>query len=41
MKPDPKLLEEMPSMRRTLFRERHITNNVEGAAHNRLFGAEA
>ena len=41
MKPDEKLLEELPPMRRTLFRDRYITNNVNGVPHNRLFGASA
>ena len=41
MKPEAELLDEMPPLRRTLFRDRHITNNVEGRPHNRLFGAEA
>ncbi|HCK09567.1 phytanoyl-CoA dioxygenase family protein [bacterium] len=41
MKPDSEVLEGLPPLRRTLFRDRHITNNVGGLAHNRLFGASA
>ncbi len=40
-KPEAQLLAEMPPMRRTLFRDRHITNNVGDLQANRLFGAEA
>jgi hypothetical protein len=39
MQPEQALLDEMPPMRRTLFRDRHITNNVECLSHNRLFRA--
>ena len=39
MKPEEALLEEMPPMRRTLFRDRHITDNVGGLPHHRLFRA--
>ncbi|MFL2541568.1 MAG: hypothetical protein ACJ0UT_06300, partial [Candidatus Latescibacterota bacterium] len=39
--PEAQLLAEMPPMRRTLFRDRHITNNVGDLQANRLFGAEA
>ena len=39
--PEAQLLAEMPPMRRTLFRDRHITNNVGDLQANRLFCAEA
>lgn len=41
LKPDGKVLESMPALRRTLFRDRHITDNAGDVAHNRLFGASA
>lgn len=37
MRPDPRVLEMMPPMRRTLFRERHVVNNVVGADFKRLY----
>ena len=35
--PDPKLLESMPPIRRTLFRGRYVENNVIGADYTRLY----
>ncbi len=37
LKPHEKVLESMPPMRRTLFRERYVAGNVVGADFNRLF----
>ncbi len=37
LRPHPKVMESMPPIRRTLFRERHIVNNVVGADYKRLY----
>ena len=37
LKPHPDLLETMPAMRRTLFRDRHIVDNVVGSDFRRLY----
>lgn len=37
LKPDVKLLESMPPLRRTLFRDRYVANNVVGADFKRLW----
>lgn len=37
LKPDEKLLESMPPLRRTLFRDRYVANNVVGADFKRLW----
>ncbi|MEM7031553.1 MAG: phytanoyl-CoA dioxygenase family protein [Chloroflexota bacterium] len=37
LKPDPQLLETMPPIRRTLFRDRFVEGNVIGADYRRLY----
>ncbi len=37
MKPHEKTLEQMPAMRRTLFRDRYVAGNVVGADYTRLY----
>ena len=40
LKPDARLLAEMPPLRRTLFRDRFVAGNVVGADYERLYPAE-
>ena len=37
LKPDPNLLDTMPPIRRTLFRDRFVEENVIGADYRRLY----
>jgi hypothetical protein len=37
LRPDPDLLASMPPMRQTLFRERHVVDNLPGGDYERLF----
>ncbi|MEM7533913.1 MAG: phytanoyl-CoA dioxygenase family protein [Chloroflexota bacterium] len=41
LRPDPRLLDSMPPIRRTLFRERFVQDNVVGADFTRLYPKRA